>query len=154
MHQSLADIEIRKADLHDIPALCSLLKLLFSIEEDFHFDEQSQQQGLKLIIESNSSCILVAELKGRVIGMCSGQQTISTAEGGPALLVEDVVVVKEWQGKGVGTLLMNNLNNWAKKLGIKRMQLLADKVNSSALQFYQKIGWQSTQLICLRKYTD
>jgi ribosomal protein S18 acetylase RimI-like enzyme len=32
------------------------------------------------------------------------------------------------------------------------LQLLADKNNLPALNFYQKQGWQSTQLVCLRKH--
>ena len=35
--------------------------------------------------------------------------------------------------------------------GLKRLQLLADKNNGSALIFYQKQGWQAAQLVCLRK---
>ena len=33
------------------------------------------------------------------------------------------------------------------------MQLLADRTNHPALDFYRRQGWQHTQLICLRKYS-
>ena len=55
-----------------------------------------------MLLAHETAIILVAEAAGQVIGMCSGQLTISTAEGGFALLVEDVVVAGPWQGKGVG----------------------------------------------------
>jgi GNAT superfamily N-acetyltransferase len=85
--------------------------------------------------------------------MCTGQITISTAEGGPALLVEDMVVKSNWQGRDVGRQLLHALGNWAKKRGISRLQLLADRNNDKALGFYQKLGWRITSLITLRKYT-
>lgn len=45
-----------------------------------------------MLIANQWATVLVAETSGKVVGMATGQLTISTAEGGPALLVEDVVV--------------------------------------------------------------
>ncbi len=149
-----AYIEIRPAVPGDVAVLTTLLELLFSVEEDFHFDEARQRKGLELMITNQACCVLVAETAGEVIGMCSGQITISTAEGGPALLVEDVVVKREWQGRQVGSRLLSALNDWAIDHGISRLQLLADRKNEGALGFYQKMGWQVTSLIALRKYTE
>jgi ribosomal protein S18 acetylase RimI-like enzyme len=146
-------IEVRPAVPGDIAVLTTLLELLFSVEEDFHFDEARQRNGLELLIKGQECCVLVAEVEGEVIGMCSGQITISTAEGGSALIVEDVVVKREWQGRKVGSGLLYALNNWAIDHSISRLQLLADRHNKKALEFYQKLGWQVTSLIALRKYT-
>lgn len=132
-------------------SLVSLLKILFSIEEDFIFNEDFQRQGLQLMLDSNHGCVLVAENKGQVIGMCSGQLTVSTAEGCQSLLVEDVVVHEDFRGKGIGRQLMDAIARWGKEHGASRLQLLADRNNGPALQFYKKIGWQGTELICLRK---
>lgn len=143
---------IRRAGRDDIPGLVRLLQLLFSIEADFVFDKKRQQQGLLLLLESAANCVLVAEIDLRVVGMCSGQLTVSTAEGGIALLVEDVVVEKKWQGKGIGRALMDRIARWAAENGACRMQLLADRNNGAALKFYEKLGWVQTRLICLRKY--
>ena len=129
-----------------------LLRSLFALEKDFSFDGRRQAAGLGLLVNDDRTLLLVAELHGRVIGMCSGQTVISTAEGGPALLVEDVVVTADHQGKGIGTRLLESLQKWAEERGISRLQLLADRTNSAALEFYKHQGWQTTQLICLRTY--
>ena len=147
-------IEVRPAVPGDIAVLTTLLELLFSIEEDFHVDDAKQRKGLELMMNNPASCILVAEDEGEVIGMCSGQVTVSTAEGGPALLVEDVVVRCDRQGQHVGRRLLCALSNWAMERGIARLQLLADRNNEKALGFYQKLGWQTTSLIALRKYME
>ena len=144
-------VSIRTAEPADLDSLVFLLAALFSIEEDFVFDEPRQRRGLTLMLENERGCVLVAEGQGQVIGMCTGQMTVSTAEGGLALLVEDVVVLEQWRGKGVGRHLLESLEVWAREQGIKRLQLLADRNNGPALDFYEALGWQATALVCLRK---
>jgi len=145
-------VRIRPASPADLDSLVALLQILFDLEKDFEGDQVRQRRGLELMLENERGCVLVAEVEGEVIGMCSGQVTVSTAEGGPALLVEDVVVREEWRGKGVGRLLMESLGNQARDQGIERLQLLADRTNGPALDFYEALGWRATALVCLRKH--
>jgi GNAT superfamily N-acetyltransferase len=147
---------IRHARYEDLDALVNLLGELFSIEADFKVDEVRQRRGLKLFLDGcgKHRCILVAEDKGRVIGLCTAQMLISTAEGGPAALVEDMVVAGPWRRKGVGRALMEEIQSWARRRGATRLQLLADRTNDDALAFYTGIGWLPTQLICLRRRVD
>jgi GNAT superfamily N-acetyltransferase len=95
--------------------------------------------------------MLVAEHSGEVVGMCSAQILISTAEGREAAVIEDVVVREDCRNSGIGTALMNAIGQWAGSRGISRLQLLADRHNEAGIGFYRKQGWQTTQLICLRK---
>ncbi|WP_028319061.1 GNAT family N-acetyltransferase [Desulfobulbus elongatus] len=145
---------VRPARPQDLEPMVGLLRLLFTIEEDFGFDAVKQRQGLALLLNDDRACILVAEEAGQAVGMCTGQLVISTAEGGPAVLVEDVVVAPEHRGRGTGRALMDALTGWARERGATRMQLLADKNNPPALAFYDRLGWGSTALICLRRYID
>lgn len=145
-------VRIRNAQPADLPSLVSLLAALFAIEEDFVFDEPKQRRGLSLMLENERGCVLVAEAEGRVVGMCSGQLLVSTAEGGLSMLVEDVVVDGRWRGRGVGRLLMAAISDWAKANKVSRLQLLADRNNIPALDFYQRLGWHTTELICLRTF--
>ncbi len=142
---------IRAARPDDIAALTALLRQLFAIEADFAFDEERQQRGLAMLIDDRRAAVLVAELDGRVVGMCTGQLTISTAEGGPALLVEDVVVDQEYRCRGLGPRLLAGLAEWAATRGAHRLQLLADRNNQAGLAFYERLGWRRTELVCLRK---
>jgi len=152
MDVSLKQIRIRQAKLADLADLVGLLHLLFSIEEDFDFDADRQHRGLAMMLERDGAVILVAEAESRVIGMCTGQRMISTAEGGYSLLVEDVVVGERWRGRGVGAGLLKGLEERAKEMRVSRFQLLADRSNNGGLRFYQKQNWQKTELICLRKH--
>jgi GNAT superfamily N-acetyltransferase len=142
---------IRVALPADLDGLVELLRMLFSIEADFAFDAARQRRGLAMLLVQESAVVLVAEDAGQIIGMCTGQLTISTAEGGFALLVEDVVVAQAWQGRGVGRKLLAALEQWAASRKLGRLQLLADRNNTAALEFYRKLDWQPTELICLRR---
>ncbi len=145
-------MKIRTAQSADLDSLVSLLSVLFAIEDDFSFDEARQRQGLSLMLANELGCVLVAEAEGQVVGMCTGQLLVSTAEGGLTLLVEDVVVDAQWRGRGVGRLLVEAVSDWARANRVSRLQLLADRNNAPALDFYRSLGWQTTELICLRTF--
>jgi len=143
---------IRRASPQDIEALIGLLKALFSIEEDFAFDERKQEKGLLLMLDDETiRCVLVAEIDKMIIGMCTAQLLVSTAEGGLVALIEDVFIDENYRGQGIGEELLTSIEKWARHQGATRLQLLADRNNISALKFYQKMNWSKTQLICLRK---
>ncbi|MBN2418379.1 MAG: GNAT family N-acetyltransferase [Deltaproteobacteria bacterium] len=147
------ELIVRRGRLSDIPDLVKMLEDLFSIEADFQFDQARQEAGLSMIIDSESDerIILVAESEGELIGMCSAQTLISTAEGARAAMVEDMIVSKRYRGQGIGKMIMDEIVEWAKRTGKTRLQLLADRNNTRALWFYNKNGWENTRLICLRK---
>ena len=130
--------------------MVGLLDLLFAIEADFRPDPARQRQGLALLLDDGRARVLVAEWADGVVGMCTGQLVVSTAEGGPALLVEDVVVDPDHRGRGVGSALLAALTDWARGHGVRRLQLLADGNNGPALAFYDRLGWRATALVCRR----
>jgi len=148
----MSEVKIRKAIQKDIPSLLLLLQQLFSIEEDFTFVPDRQQAGLLLLLSKTNAIVVAAEKDDKIIGMATGQLVISTAEGGASLWIEDVVVDKQHQKRGIGSQLLLEVAAWGKEQGAHRTQLLADKNNSTAIRFYKNNNWQQTALICLRKY--
>jgi len=142
---------IRPARLDDIDSLTKLVSELFEIESDFYPDSGRQRKGLNLLLEDKRSIILAAEKEGKVVGMCSVQTVISTAEGGPAGLLEDLIISAEERGKGIGKALLDEAGIWAYNQGITRLQLLFESDNEGARDFYNKLGWLNTKLICRRK---
>jgi ribosomal protein S18 acetylase RimI-like enzyme len=146
-------ITIRPADPADIEALILLLTELFQIEVDFQVNPAKQRAGLELLLNSDNGRIFVAQTNDshQVVAICSVQILISTAEGAKVGMVEDLIVSAAYRGQGIGQKLLRHLENWAQQQGLKRLQLLADKNNQPALDFYARQDWQATQLIALRK---
>lgn len=137
---------IRKAQLDDLRILVKLLGELFAIESDFKADFDTQYRGLKLLFDTPHCDILVAKYKNSAIGMVTVQRVISSAEGGYAGLIEDVVVNERYRGRGVGHSLIEAVITLAKEKGYVRLQLGADVGNLPALSFYQKRGFRQTSL--------
>lgn len=150
MHESVL---IRDAVAGDIEAMAALLAELFAIEVDFSADVDRQRRGLELLLGQQTAHVLVAEADGCVIGMCTMQCLVSTAEGGWTGLIEDLVVASGHRRHGVGSGLLAEMGHRAAGLGIKRLQLLVDRTNTRALDFYATTEWRSTALRALRRYT-
>lgn len=149
---SLSDVTIRKAVAADIDGMVELLGVLFAVEADFQIDASRQKQGLAILLKCNDrSCMLVAEFNRFIIGMCSAQLLVSTAEGGLKAIVEDLVVAAEYRKLGVGRRLLAEIEHWACGQGVKRLDLLADSCNSGALNFYEQLMWKRTNLVGLQK---
>jgi GNAT superfamily N-acetyltransferase len=141
-------ITIGPARAADLPALESLLAALFSIEMDFCPDGERQRRGLALLIDDAERAIVLTarDAAGTVVAMASAQLVVSTAEGARSAWIEDVVVAEAFRSRGIGTALLSALLDWAHEKGATRAQLLADRTNAPALDFYRRLGWQSTQL--------
>jgi GNAT superfamily N-acetyltransferase len=147
-----SDVVIRPAQQEDINAMVKLVSLLFTIEEDFSVEMEKQRCGLSMFLKyPTGRCLIVAEQQQQVIGMCSAQILISTAEGGWKALVEDVVVEEGFRGLGIGKKMLDALEDWAERQGVRRMDLLADCNNAKGLQFYDHMQWRRTKLVALQK---
>jgi GNAT superfamily N-acetyltransferase len=144
---------IRKAGVADIDRLTELLEQLFAIEVDFTPEPQKQLRGLELMLaDERNRCIMVAENGTAVVGMCSAQLVISTAEGALSGWIEDMVIDAGFRGAGIGRSLLAAVETWCYQQGATRVQLLAERENTPALEFYRKNGWQATQLSAWRKH--
>jgi GNAT superfamily N-acetyltransferase len=95
--------------------------------------------------------LFVLRVDGKVTGIANALITISTAEGGYVLLLEDVFINKECRGMGFGRRLLEHVLAWAKAQGISRVTLLVDKDNASALEFYGRLGFRASAMTVLRR---
>ena len=145
------NICIRPATLVDIAQLCGLLTLLFTQEADFTPDAERQARGLRLIIEQAEVGRIYCACDGdNIVGMVSILLTVSTAEGGRAAWLEDMIVHPDWRGKGIGEQLLNEAVNGARAAGCTRITLLTDATNSSAMRFYRRAGFARSQMVPFR----
>lgn len=143
-------IDFAKED--DLPQLADLLAELFTLESDFQPDRDKQLRGLRLILgEPALGRLFVLRVDGQVAGMANALVTVSTAEGGRVLLLEDVIVRSEHRGGGLGRQLVEHVLAWAHEQGMTRVTLLADRDNHAALDFYRRLGFEHSNMLVLRK---
>lgn len=146
------NVHIDFATEEDLPQLADLLAELFTLESDFHPDREKQLRGLRLILNNPAlGKLFVLRVDGKVSGMANALFTISTAEGGPVMVLEDVIVSGTFRGGGLGRRLLEHILAWAQAQGMKRVTLLAESDNLSALAFYNKLEFERSNMVVLRK---
>lgn len=145
-------IEISQARYRDLDQLADLLSELFTLENDFHPDREKQLRGLRLILDNPAlGRIFVLRDQDRVAGMANVLITASTSEGCRVVLLEDVIVLRGYRGKGLGRRLVEHVLAWAKTEGMTRATLLADRDNEAALDFYRKLDFEPSHMVVLRR---
>src|SRR5580765_3928975 len=132
---------VEQATIEDLPQLTDLLHDLFTMEADFKPDRAKQMRGLQLLLEQpNRGRIFVLRQNGLILGMINLLFTISTAEGGFVILLEDVIVHREFRGKGFGDKLLQHAIAYAKNKEFLRITLLTDRLNEDGLRFFAAHG--------------
>jgi len=146
------NIRIDFATFADLEALADLLAELFALERDFQPDREKQLRGLRLILDNAQiGRLFVLRVDGEIAGMANALITVSTAEGVPVVLLEDVIVKAPWRGRGLGHRLLASVLDWAGEAGIPRVTLLADSDNAGALCFYERLGFAPSTMRVLRR---
>ena len=142
---------IEQATLEDLPALTDLLNDLFTMEGDFIPNRAKQMRGLRLILEQpNRGRIFVLRQNGIILGMINLLFTISTAEGGFVILLEDVVVHRDYRNLGFGAKLLEHAIDYAKKKDFLRITLLTDRLNEQGHRFFKRHGFFESKMIPMR----
>ncbi len=122
------NVVIEPATEADLDELSEMLGELFAQESDFRPDKEKQLRGLRLIFEQPSrGRVFVLRRDGAIVGMINLLFTISTAEGGFVILLEDLVIHKEHQGHGYGSKLLQHAIDFAKQKNFLRITLLTDR---------------------------
>jgi GNAT superfamily N-acetyltransferase len=142
-------VTARRATPSDIPAMVGLLRELFAIEDEFAFDPPTQSRGLSLLLAEPRAAAFVVEHHSIVVGMATAQLLVSTARGGTVATIEDVIVTATARGTGAGRDLLRATEAWARQHGCRRLQLLADRENAPALDFYARAGFDRTRMVWL-----
>ena len=149
----IAGLRVEPATLDDLPELTELLFELFSQEADFIPNRDREARGLRLLLEQPSrGRIFVLRGPGKIIGMINLLITISTAEGGFVLILEDLIIHRDYRHQGFGTRLLDYAVDFAKKKNFLRITLLTDKPNQRLKRFFLKNGFVESDMIPMRMY--
>ena len=134
----MSELIIRKILESDLEN--GFLESLDNLRQTSNLEQNSVRNILKKILENENHIIHVAELNGKIVGSTTlliEQKFIH--EGGFVGHIEDVVVNKEFEGRGIGMKLVLSLLDVAKeKKCYKTILNCEDKL----IPFYEKIGFK------------
>ena len=147
----MSEVAIEPATFEDLDELSSLLGELFSEVSDFRPDKEKQLRGLRLIFEQpNRGRVFVLRQDRTIVGMINLLFTISTAEGGFVILLEDLVIHKAFQGKGYGSKLLDYAINFARQKNFLRITLLTDRPELRSQNFFKRHGFRESSMLPMR----
>jgi GNAT superfamily N-acetyltransferase len=145
------NVRIEPATEADLDELSELVGGLFAQESDFRPNKEKQLRGLRLIFEQpNRGRVFVLRRDGAIVGMINLLFTISTAEGGFVVLLEDLVIHKQYQSHGYGSKLLNHAIEFARQKNFLRITLLTDRPENVAQEFFRRHGFHESSMIPMR----
>lgn len=134
------DFKIRDAKKEDMHEVLMLIKELAVFEKEpdavVLSVEDLQRDGFGP--EKLFTCF-VAETEGKIQGIALVYFRYSTWKG-KTVHLEDLIVRKEFRGKGLGAALYKKVMEFAQKNGVKRVEWAVLDWNKTAIQFYKKTG--------------
>ena len=131
-------MKIRKMIKEDIPQLEILYRLYWNEKSDIEkmkekFDEINKREDYILLSAEENN-----KLTDSVMGIVC-QELYGPCK--PFLVVENLVVAKDAQRKGVGKALMAEIEKFAKKQDCRQIILVTESDREDALSFYPAIGF-------------
>ena len=137
MHEAL---DIRQVRDDDIPALIALWQSTNIVRpwNDPGSDIDRARRG-------DHSRILVGVIDGQLVA------SIMVGEDGHRGWVYYVAIEPAYQKCGVGRAMMKAAEDWLKSRGVAKLNLLLRSDNADAGAFYERLGYQRSDVICLQK---
>ncbi len=116
--------------------------------------EKVMRRFLADLSSSGHSCLFVAERNGEVVGFLSGE----LREGSPAFkpktwaAVEDIYVSPDHRSLGIGRVLFQECQEWARNKGANGISLQVAAGNARARKFYEALGFREVSVYEVREF--
>jgi GNAT superfamily N-acetyltransferase len=134
-------LEIRAATEAD---LSSILALYVEVEDDGRVLSIEQARSIFARMRSYPDYVVyVAMLGGSIVGTFALLIMDNLAHmGTPSGVLEDVVVQRDWQGKGVGKQMARFAMDRCRERGCYKLALSSNLKRETAHRFYDGLGFQ------------
>ena len=134
-------LRIRAAETGDVPVIADLIRQLAKfekLENEVVMTDELLATGLfgaRPYAEA-----LIAEEDAKPIGFALFFHTFSTFLARPGIYLEDLFVLDEHRGHGVGRALLAHLAHLAVQRGCGRLEWAVLDWNQNAIRFYERLG--------------
>jgi len=134
-------VRIEPATERDVPELLRLIKALAEYERlGDHVVATEDQLRESLFGHAPSAEAVLAVADGAAVGFALWFHSFSTFLGKRGLYLEDLFVLPDWRGRGVGRALLQHLAQIAVARGCGRMEWSVLNWNEPAIRFYRSLG--------------
>lgn len=142
------NLNIREAAAEDADALTGLYRLL-KPDSKIAVDPQRLDE----LSVNPQSFLLVCDVDGNVTGTAHVSFCPDAMYGRqPFAIVENVVVAEGFRSCGIGTALMNYVDELCFSRGCSKIMLLSNAQRTDAHRFFARVGYSSSKKIGFVKY--
>ncbi len=135
------NILIRTTTPDDVTILFQLIQALAEYEKLAHtVTGNAEKLKSHLFGDRTYAEAILAEYNSISVGFALFFPNYSTFLTQPGIYLEDIFVLPEYRGKGIGKALINYIAKLAVERGCGRMEWTVLDWNEPAINFYQKIG--------------
>ena len=134
-------LRIRPAEAADVPVIAELIRGLAryeKLEDQVSLTEEGLAESL--FGKHRYAETLIAEEDGAPVGFALFFHNFSTFLGLPGVYLEDLFVIPDYRGRGVGRALLKELARLAVERGCGRLEWSVLDWNSGAIGFYERLG--------------
>ena len=134
-------LNIRFAERSDIPVIAELIRGLARFEKLEHEVTMSEERLESTLFGPRPYAeTLLAEEAGNAVGFALFFHNYSTFLGKPGIYLEDLFVVPERRGGGIGRALLERLAQIAVERDCGRLEWAVLDWNRDAITFYERLG--------------
>lgn len=132
-------LNLRDATVDDAGIIAGFVRALADYEKLLH-EAVATEADFARVIASGIAPALVAEWDGQPVGCAIWYFTFSTFTGRTEIYLEDIFVLPEHRGRGIGRSIFRDLARRAMAQGCQRMEWSVLDWNQPAIDFYRSIG--------------
>ena len=134
-------VAIRPATAADVPDILGFIRDLAAYEKLAHEVVADEAALAATLFGARPAAeVLIAELAGEPVGFALYFTSYSTFLAKAGLYLEDLFVLPEWRGHGLGLALMKRLAAIAVERGCGRFEWSVLDWNEPAIGFYKSLG--------------
>ena len=134
-------ITLRFATIDDVSLILDFIRQLADYEnmtQDVVTDEDQLRQSL--FGERPVAEVVIASYDGEAAGFALFFHNFSTFLGRPGIYLEDLFVIPQLRGHGIGQVLLSHLAGIAIERGCGRFEWSVLDWNTDAIRFYERLG--------------
>lgn len=148
-------ISLRPAVRDDIPQILRFIQGLADYERLSHACVATEESLSETLFGSRSYAeVIIAEIAGAPAGFALFFHNYSTFRAKPGIYLEDLFVLPERRGQGVGKALLKELARVAVARGCARLEWSVLDWNEPAIQFYRSLGAEPQSEWTIFRVTD
>ena len=134
-------MNIRPATVEDVPVILTLIRHLAEFEKMLHLVKATEEALEKTLFgERPYAEVILAEEDDQVAGFALFFHNYSTFFASPGIYLEDLCVLEEFRGRGIGEALLKALAQISLERECSHLEWCVLDWNEGAIRFYESHG--------------